>query len=184
MSTTQPSPLAELKSRLLEILQLKQLPRSGWLRIGVRSPESVAAHCWGVAWLVLALCPPEIDRGRALAMAVLHDLAEVRTGDLTPHDRIAQERKRHNESRALERLLMPLAKAKQLHELWQDYENGASAEGLFVKACDKLDMALQAEFYRQQQQVPTDEFVDSALAQLDRSELTAIILATTNGVKE
>ena len=53
-----------LRARLLEALSLKDLARAGWVRAGVQHPESVAAHSWGVAWLVLALCPAELDRGR------------------------------------------------------------------------------------------------------------------------
>ena len=44
---------------LLDVLGLKALDRTGWVRRGVQSAESVAAHSWGVAWLVLALCPPD-----------------------------------------------------------------------------------------------------------------------------
>ncbi|PXF23697.1 MAG: phosphohydrolase, partial [Methanobacteriota archaeon] len=72
----------ELRAALLEALELKRLPRSGWLRVGVQDIESVAAHSWGAAWLVAALCPDGVDRGRALEMAVIHDLAEVRIGDI------------------------------------------------------------------------------------------------------
>ena len=75
-----------LRDRLSAALALKALPRAGWVRAGVRHPESVAAHSWGVAWLVLVLCPPALDRGRALAIAVAHDLPEVTVGDITPHD--------------------------------------------------------------------------------------------------
>ncbi|MCB9755489.1 MAG: HD domain-containing protein [Myxococcales bacterium] len=86
--------LARLRACLLEALTLKELARAGWERIAVERPESVAAHSWGVAWLVLALCPAALDRGRALAIAVVHDLAEVRVGDLTPHDAVAPADKR------------------------------------------------------------------------------------------
>ena len=82
-----------LRRRLIETMRLKELPRAGWVRVGVSQPESVAAHSWGVAWLVLTLCPTNLDRGRALAIAVLHDLAEVRVGDITPHDGIPSEDK-------------------------------------------------------------------------------------------
>ena len=51
-----------LRARLLEALALKELPRAGWVRERVQQPESVAAHSWGVAWLVLVLCPEHINR--------------------------------------------------------------------------------------------------------------------------
>ena len=169
--------LTAVADRLREALALKDLPRAGWARVGIERPESVAAHSWGVAWLVLALCPPGIDRGRALAIAVLHDLAEVRIGDLTPHDAVAPADKSRAELEALSDMVAPLAAGEEMVALWRELEEGSSPEGRLVKACDKLDMALQAQRYRRRG-VDTSEFVDSALtalAALGAGELAALI---------
>jgi putative hydrolase of HD superfamily len=163
----------ELRTVLLEALRLKELPRTGWVDAGVAAPESVAAHSWGVAWLVLVLCPRHIDLERALAMAVLHDLAEVRVGDLTPRSGVAPERRTLAERRALGGLLHGLPQAGQLQGLWEEFEARASIEARFVRACDKLDMALQAARYREQG-LQLQEFVDSALAELDDPLLRAL----------
>ena len=80
-----------MTERLLEALGLKALPRTGWVRTGVPAPESVAAHSWGVSWLVLVLLPPHLDRHLALAYAVLHDLPDV--SEMIPH-RIRASRRR------------------------------------------------------------------------------------------
>lgn len=156
-----------LAARLTEALALKSLPRAGWVRAGVSSPESVAAHSWGVAWLVLVLCPSGLDRGRALAMAVIHDLAEARTGDITPHDGIDADVKHDLELEALESLLGKLPGAGELRGLWLEFEERRTPEGRFVRACDKLDMALQARRYAAEQSIDPGEFVRSALASLD-----------------
>lgn len=159
-----PDPLLALHARLVEVMALKALPRAGWVRVGVPQPESVAAHSWGVAWLVLALCPPGLDRGRALAIAVLHDLAEVRVGDITPHDGVDRAQKHTQERAALVELLRPLPDPEGLVALWDEY--GHSPEGRFVRACDKLDMALQAAATATPER-PLQEFVASALQSLD-----------------
>jgi len=156
----------ELKARLLEVLNLKEVPREGWRRVGVNRPESVAAHSWGVAWLVLVLCPPELNRERALAMALLHDLAEARVGDITPHDGVSAEDKAQRERKALTALLAPLPHRDELTELWEAYERGSDSEARLVKACDKLDMALQAQRYAGDG-VDTAEFIASALKRLE-----------------
>jgi len=156
----------ELRTVLLEALRLKELKRTGWVRAGVDTPESVAAHSWGVAWLVLVLSPRHIDLERALAMAVLHDLAEVRTGDLTPHCGVPPDQKSTAERRALQDMLVGLPQASRLHGLWVEYEDRGSIEARFVRACDKLDMALQAARYGEQG-LDLQEFVDSALSELD-----------------
>jgi 5'-deoxynucleotidase YfbR-like HD superfamily hydrolase len=119
-----------------------------------------------VAWLVLVLCPPELDRGRALAIAILHDLPEVRTGDITPNDGVPDELKSTAERLALDGLLEGLSCAPELRSLWLEYQQANSPEGRFVKACDKLDMALQAQRYSAAQGLPLSEFVTSALASL------------------
>ncbi len=163
-----------VRPALIEALALKSLTRTGWKRAGVPAPESVAAHSWGVAWLVLVLCPPSLDRGRALAIAVVHDLAEVRVGDITPLDGVEASHKRAAETEAFAGMVAELPGAAGLNALWRDYEHGESAEGRFVKACDKLDMALQAAVYGAGHGLEVREFVDSALARLDDPVLRAL----------
>lgn len=159
-----------MRERLIEALRLKDLPRAGWVRVGVQAPESVAAHSWGVAWLVLVLCPPELDRGRALAIAVIHDLPEVRVGDLTPQDQVAD--KAEQEQAAWAAMTQDLPGRDDLRALHQEY--GQTPEGRFVRACDKLDMALQAALYEADQGLDLQEFVDSALAKLPPGVLRSL----------
>lgn len=165
--------ITDLRAALLEGLGLKRIERAGWLRVGIERPESVAAHTWGLSWLICALCPPELDRGVALAIATVHDLAEVRVGDLTPHDGVDKATKRAREEQAIRALLAPLPGGAELLERWWDYELGRTAEGRWVKALDKLDMALQAAIYAADG-ARTTEFVDSALAALDDTTLRAL----------
>ena len=76
---------------LIETTVLKRLPRTGWLLRGVPDAESIADHSFGTAFVVLALAdvlnasgtlPAPLDAGKALAIAVLHDLPEARLTDL------------------------------------------------------------------------------------------------------
>lgn len=164
-----------MRERLLETLRLKQVQRAGWVRAGVDRPESVADHSWGVAWLVLALCPAHLDRGRALAIAVLHDLAEVRVGDITPHDDVRTEEKRRREREAFRELTVPLPHAAELRQLLDEYERGSTPEGRLVRACDKLEMALQAQLYQADQGLDLAEFVASALVRLDDPDLRGLL---------
>lgn len=144
---------------LLEALNLKALPRAGWVRKGVARPESVAAHSWGIAWLVLALAPEDVDRGRALAYAALHDLPEVRVGDLTPVDGVPPAEKRAREQEAMAGLAQH---HPELLALWEAYEAQADREARFVRELDRLDMALQALAYHRAGAAGMAEFVESA----------------------
>jgi putative hydrolase of HD superfamily len=157
---------------LLEITGLKALDRAGWVRVGVPAPESVAAHSWGVGWLVLALAPPELDRGRCLAYATLHDLAEVRVGDLTPADVVPVVEKHRREAAALADLL---AARPDLLALADAYEAGANPEARFVRQLDRLDMALQALAYHRAGNAGMAEFVHSAAAVVDHPALRPLL---------
>ena len=80
-----------MRDQLLDYLALKQLPRTGWVRSNVENPESVAAHSWGMAILALRLAPKDVDLTKVLSMCLVHDLPEVKVGDLTPHDGVSNK---------------------------------------------------------------------------------------------
>jgi len=71
-------------------------------------------------------------------------------------------------------MLAPLPHAAELEARWWDYELGRTAEGRWVKALDKLDMALMASLYASRDSIDPTEFVDSALARLDAPSLRAL----------
>ena len=157
---------------LLAGMPLKNVVRAGWLRVGISRPESVAAHSWGLCWLVLRLCPPTLDRGRCLSLATLHDLPEVLVGDITPHDGVTRADKRQMEALAARDLL---GDRPDLLALIQEYSDHSTPEACFVHDLDKLDMALQALLYADG--ADTTEFVDSALRSVDSDLVRTLIEA-------
>ena len=136
-------PDSNQKDTLIEVLGLKEISRSGWLREGIESPESVAAHSWGVAFLATQLCPEGLDRERVLEMCIVHDIAEVRVGDITPFDGISVEDKHRMEIEAMAAMDV----SDRTRELFAEYEAQLTDESRFVMFLDRLDMALQAEIY-------------------------------------
>ena len=129
---------------LIEALGLKEVARTGWVRAGVNNPESVAAHSWGMAMLATQLCPEELNLQRVLELCILHDVAEVLVGDITPHDNITSEEKHRLESDAIQSMGIDAS------EIFNEYEMQLTPESKFVRYLDKLDMALQAEIYESQ----------------------------------
>ncbi|GIW04520.1 MAG: phosphohydrolase [Thermomicrobiales bacterium] len=155
---------------------LKFVPRTGWLHRGVPAAEveSVADHSWRtalLAWLAAA-AQPELDRTRVLLLALIHDLAEAMTGDLPPYDPTAlagadeqtrrrllnrrhirseeqRQAKRAAEAAAIADLLagLPSPLAEELRALWNELEEGQTAEARFVKQADKLETYLQSLEY-------------------------------------
>ena len=132
----------------LEVLGLKEVDRAGWKRSGLTDVESVAGHSWGVAFLAMQICPPELDRLKVIEMAVCHDVAEVRVGDITPHDGISAEEKVRIETEAMLSLSKGFPRGDHMLELYREYEFGEPAEARFLKLCDKLDMAFQSYVYQ------------------------------------
>lgn len=142
---------------LLKAYKLKALPRAGWLRAGLTQVESVAAHTWGLALLASLLCPPQLNRSKTLELAILHDLAESEVGDITPHDAISQSEKISRELSAM-RSIAQNANAPHWLALFEEYTQNTSPEAQFVHKLDKLDMALQAKYYEDLQDIDLSEF--------------------------
>ena len=144
-------------------LGLKDVLRQGWVNAGVESPESVAAHSWGMAILALKLCPANLNLEHVLKLCLVHDLPEVIVGDLTPQDDVST--KSADERAAMERL------APEWVSLFDEYENQSTPEAVFVKSLDKLDMALQAKVYMNRSELDLEEFIESARKTLGDHDL-------------
>lgn len=156
-----------MRESLIEILGLKDVVRTGWVRNDVNSPESVAAHSWGMAILALKLTPKELDLAKVLSLCLVHDIPEVRVGDLTPHDDCST--KVEDELQAMKDL------APEWLSLFQEYELGETKEAIFVKQLDKLDMGLQAMIYESKQGLDLSEFKSSALSKITNFELSSLL---------
>ncbi|MFL2976166.1 MAG: HD domain-containing protein [Candidatus Thalassarchaeaceae archaeon] len=146
------------RETFIEILGLKDLDRAGWLKSGLTNVESVAAHSWGVAFLAFHLCPEELDRKRLMEMAICHDVAEVKVGDITPYDGISSEDKVAMETEAMLEISSKLPRGVEMLELYREYEAGITPEARFLKLCDKLDMALQSYEYQNRTDVDLSNF--------------------------
>lgn len=154
---------SNLRLYMREWMALKHLLRAGWVRSDVSAPESVAAHSWGMAILAMKLCSDELDRSRVIEMCIIHDLPEVVVGDLTPYDDVSNKSEE-------ERMAM-LELAPNWIELFDEYEAGISAEARFVKYLDKLDMAMMANLYQDEQGLDLSEFIASARETIGETDL-------------
>ncbi|MFB6290478.1 MAG: HD domain-containing protein [Candidatus Bipolaricaulia bacterium] len=75
--------LANFAKFIFELGQLKRTPRSGWLKLGVNNPESVAAHTFRTAIIGYLLGQLEGENPYKVAgYCLFHDMAETRTMDL------------------------------------------------------------------------------------------------------
>lgn len=165
-------PNDDLLDTLLELQNLDRVARSGYQLRGVSRPESVAEHGWHLAFLIWALAPEVegVDVGRALELALVHDVAEVRTGDLpmTAARYLPAGTKAAAERAAFAELMAPCG--ERARDRFAEYQAQTTAEARLVKACDKLQLLLKVatyqswgegaldEFWRHRGNFPSDEF--------------------------
>ncbi len=159
---------------------LKQLFRQGWLRRGVgpEHAESVADHSFGAALLAMLLADqlrPDLDVGRVMRLALIHDLGEAHAGDLTPEDGVSAGEKRAREREGVQRILGGLPGEDRYLELWEEYEQSSSPEAAFVRRVDRLEMALQATVYETQGHGDLGEFLATARRDIGGSELAGLM---------
>src|SRR3954454_11120764 len=133
----------------LEIQMLDRIPRAGYVLRGVADPESVAEHTLHVLFLVwtLGMKAEGIDVARAVEIALVHDLAELRIGDLprTSSHYFPVGAKKAAEAAAMADVLAPLPERARL--LYDEYQEGTTPEARLVKACDKLQLMLKVAVY-------------------------------------
>ncbi|WP_099212118.1 HD domain-containing protein [Thermococcus henrietii] len=148
---------------LIELGNLKRLPRTGWLLRGVPNPESVAEHSYRVALITLFLADElkakgvEIDVEKALKIALLHDVGEARITDIPKTAQYYLD-KGKAEKKAVMELLLSSPKPKEYFKLWREYEEETSTEGKLVKFADRLEMLIQAYEYEKAGFRNLDEF--------------------------
>jgi putative hydrolase of HD superfamily len=159
-------------STLIELQRLKGLERTGWMLRGIApGAESVADHSYGVALAAMLMADELIARGvavnmeRVLRVALLHDWAEVRVGDMprTAAEYFGAEARKRAERAAFEDIVSHLdadGVAQMYNALHEDYEERASLEARLVKAADVIDLLVQALAFERAGMRGLDEFWD------------------------
>ncbi len=137
---------------ILATNRLKTTPRTGWAVKGVPKFESVADHSHGVSLIALLLTDlieGEFDREKVLSMAVMHDLPESVTGDLSLGGSrlLPRGAKAVAEKLAFDELFAGLDFGPRWQALWQEFEDLASPEAHIVRDADRIDLLVQALVY-------------------------------------
>jgi 5'-deoxynucleotidase len=151
------------------VARLKTEQRQGWRRLSPKRRESVADHSYGTA--MLALFEGERrgwDVETLLKLALLHDLEESITGDLTPEGkkRRGLARVRRERRLAVRKLLstLPVRCRASYQKLWSDLRLSRTREAKLVHQLDKIELALQAHEYSKSTKLEVTDFYQSARA--------------------
>ena len=126
---------------LFEANMLTRLPRSGYQFLGA-GKESVAEHSFMTAFICFAMArlEPEADVEKLLSMALVHDLAEARTGDL---NYVQRQYVTAREDLALSRMAYDFPLGKHIESLVMEFNRGRTREAMLAKDADQLSFILE-----------------------------------------
>lgn len=156
---------------------LKEVSRTGWVKRGVPNSESVADHTYRMALMALVYAPlRSLDPFRCVAMIIIHDLAEARTGDIVAL--VAEERTKKLilERQAIYEIFAGHPDSDYYISLFEEYVRQESPIAKFAKELDKLDTGVQAKRYMQlHPELDLHILVREAEEYLKDSELLALL---------
>lgn len=144
-------PLAGTATFLYEMGALKNLPRAGWLLLGIPKPESVAEHSFRVGMVGMVLAAMDgADVGHTVALCLMHDAHETRIGDVQSVGRAYVSAAAPEAVTAHQTVGMPAELAKAVQELTAEYEATMTLESRLAHDADKIETVLQAIEYQAQ----------------------------------
>lgn len=126
---------------LFELGMLRFMPRQ-WQRFLGPQVANNSEHMFRVAWLALIIAEREgvKDTGKIMKMALVHDIAESRSGDV---DYMSRQYVKRDEHMAIHDMLAETSVEKEFLELIQEYEKRESIEAKIVKDADNLDVEME-----------------------------------------
>ncbi len=129
-----------LEDFLFEAASLKNVPRSGWFKVGIENPESVAEHSFLSAVIAFFLGLREYgsmdEACKCSVLALFHDIHESRTLDI---HHLARKYIQVDEEKALKDLLN-FNEGKYVKNLISRYSD-------IVHDADKIELFIQSRIY-------------------------------------
>ena len=131
--------------------KLKNIIRTGWLdwKVKRKRIESVAEHIYGTQMLAIAIYSEykyEIDIKKVIIMLALHELEEIKIGDLTSFQITKKEKKKIGK-KAVEDIIKNLNIKEDIDKIIDEFDERITKEALFAHHIDKLECALQCKLY-------------------------------------
>ena len=132
---------------ILEVEKLKAVTRRT-KPLGLERYENSAEHSWQLALLALVLAKfadESVNVEKVVKMLLVHDIGEIDADDVFFFDETGRAGAKEKETRAVKRIfgILPEEKGSELFELWNEFENGDSAEAKYARAIDRVMPVLQ-----------------------------------------
>ncbi len=174
----------------MQVSQVKDLltflHRAGGLKASPRfraslkaEGDTVAEHSWRLTLMVFLIgheCKVDIDIEKALGIALLHDLAEAKTGDFDAYEFMVGKRavfeKQEKEKEAIAELTAGVAFGDWVRNIWETFEFQTSKEAKFVKALDRMEGFLHIAEHGVEAYIPKEfhgDYADHAVKAFDEA---------------
>lgn len=128
---------------IVEIDKLKKVCRQTMLTDKSRQ-ENDAEHSWHLAVMAMLLAEhaevKDLDLLKVIKMVLIHDLVEIDAGDTFCYDVKGNLDKALREKKAADRIfnILPEDQAKELRQLWEEFDEMKTPESQFAAALDRL----------------------------------------------
>lgn len=131
---------------IMEIDKVKNVFRQSTLS-GNGRRENVAEHCWHMAMMAYLLreyANEKVDIGKVMLMLLNHDVIEIYAGDTYAFDEEGLKTQEAREDRAKVQIfsMLPDDQKEELMALFDEFNEGVTAEAKFAKVMDNLQPLL------------------------------------------
>lgn len=133
--------MKSIANLLFEARILKDINRSGYAFLGT-GRESIAEHSFMTALICFAMAKMDgtLDAERMVTMALVHDLAEARTGDL---NYVEKKYTIPDESKAISHLIKHISFGKDIQNLMDEFNSAQTPEAKLARDADQISFILE-----------------------------------------
>ncbi len=124
---------------LFEVGSLRHLLRTWHRFLWPHFADNISEHTFRVIWIAISIAKMEknVDEEKLIKMALVHDIAESRSGDA---DYVSSIYCKRDEEQGIKDMLKDTVVEKEFLKLIDEYEERKSKEAKIVKDADNLDV--------------------------------------------
>jgi len=161
----------------------KRLLRSGPVREGIKDPESIAEHSFRTGVIAMVLADKFdylLDKEKLVKMALIHDIGEIVTGDIVVQrgeiiDLNLRDEKEEKERTGIRQIFSQIKEGNTYGKIFEEMIARKSLEAKIFWQFDKLEMALTALEYEEEQGRQLEEFFLDAYTHMKEPLLKEIL---------
>ncbi len=133
--------MKQIANLLFEVRILKDITRSGYAFLG-SGKESIAEHSFMTAFICFAMARLDntIDCEKIVTMALVHDIAEARTGDF---NYVEKKYSKIDEAKAISHLIKSLTFGSDIQTLLDEFNSGETVEAKLARDADQISFILE-----------------------------------------